>query len=425
MPTKDHPYDLLIEKGHSEVNDTIVEFLSKRITGKFLDVGCNVGQLLELLPSGTGIDASSFVVEVAQSRGLNVIHGFAEDLPFKDHEFETVVLSSVLEQSPDWRKALREAIRVGRRVIGCTPYPGKSQWGVFGTNPWIKSIISPEDLGGARIEPLNDYLYYFEITKLDLPQQNTLKLLLGGVMLGDTFHCIPLINSLLSKGYDRIVWMAGSYMQPAVEFLQHFYPIDLIIRQEASIPDNIFSRINFKKNNLEEFEQLDAPGKFFGEYETFDWICSQPRARDLDLSLHNLHLLNLSPEDSIVVHPQTVHSWKGIEAVAQVDYSQFGLQVYTVGSPTEILIPNSIDFRGKPFFEVAQKIKASRVTIGIHSAISCLAFYLEHPAIACHPWYEETPSGFLTFSHFNPLMTDVVSPTIEKLTEVIKKKLGL
>jgi SAM-dependent methyltransferase len=153
-------YNVVIEKGHTSVNDAIIKFIGAQITGRYLDVGCNTGYLLETVPGGFGIDASPIMVDLAMEKGLPVRLANAEKLPFKDKEFDTVVLSCVLEQTEDWKQALNEAKRVGKRVIGINPYPG-STWGkIWG---WVKSIIPPEEIEGALIMPFDRERYYFEV----------------------------------------------------------------------------------------------------------------------------------------------------------------------------------------------------------------------------------------------------------------------
>lgn len=73
-----------------------------------LEVGCNVGnQLLTLQSQGYthlyGIELQSYAYEQAKARtkGINVLNGYADNLPFKDGFFEMVFTSSVLIHIPD------------------------------------------------------------------------------------------------------------------------------------------------------------------------------------------------------------------------------------------------------------------------------------------------------------------------------------
>lgn len=163
--TIDNGYNVYIGRGRSKTNDEIFDFLKTRITGKYLDIGCNTGTLLREVENGTGIDASPLMVEKAVTSGLKVFLADAQELPFKDKEFDTTVLSCVLEQCSDPYKALSEAIRISSKVIGVSPYPNKSQWGIVGGSKWVKSVIDPKYLKEkykAKIEPVNDTHYYFE-----------------------------------------------------------------------------------------------------------------------------------------------------------------------------------------------------------------------------------------------------------------------
>lgn len=152
-------YSTIIERGHHPINDRIIDFLKPKIQGRWLDIGCNAGWLLSEVPFGTGIDASIKMVELAKLKGLRVFHGSADALPFNDGEFDTVVMSCVLEQCKDWKKAFKESKRVGYVIIGINPYPG-SRWGVIGG--CVKSIIPPDEMEDTYIERFDDERYYFE-----------------------------------------------------------------------------------------------------------------------------------------------------------------------------------------------------------------------------------------------------------------------
>ena len=159
-------YNVIIEQGRSKDNDEIIEFLIPKCTGYTLDIGANAGYLISKLPNAIGVDNSPIVVDKAKELGRNVIL-VKDKLPFEDKTFDTVVLSCVLEQCEDWESVLREAIRVCKgKVIGITPYEGKSVWGYVGGTVWVKSVIKPSELEfnyNAEIEDFSNTHYYFEI----------------------------------------------------------------------------------------------------------------------------------------------------------------------------------------------------------------------------------------------------------------------
>jgi SAM-dependent methyltransferase len=153
-------------EGPSAKHDQRIAFMITKLNelgGTVLDVGCNTGEFLTRLGRGQGVDASIQMVQIAQSRGRPIVHGWAESLPFADKSFDNVILMSILEQTKDWRVALAECRRVGKRVIGLTPYPG-TPWGIPG-HGWVKSAIAREEIHalGGKTEDCNAEVYYFEI----------------------------------------------------------------------------------------------------------------------------------------------------------------------------------------------------------------------------------------------------------------------
>lgn len=76
---------------------------------KILEVGCNIGNQLILLQrlgfkNLYGIELQDYAIEKAKDRtkGINIIQGDAEDIPFKDEYFDMVFTSGVLIHiSPD------------------------------------------------------------------------------------------------------------------------------------------------------------------------------------------------------------------------------------------------------------------------------------------------------------------------------------
>lgn len=96
-----------------------------------LDVGCNSGEFLKRLLAGRknvtvkGIDISEDAVKIAREKGLDVIQGDAEALPFPDASFDYVVLMEVLVHVHDPRKMLAEIRRVlkpGGVLLGSCPH---------------------------------------------------------------------------------------------------------------------------------------------------------------------------------------------------------------------------------------------------------------------------------------------------------------
>jgi len=85
-----------------------------------LDVGCGMGQWLQLLGARgallSGIDISTRAVEICRSHvsGADIRQGSAESLPWADATFDLVTCLGSLEHFAEKSGALAEMVRVGR-----------------------------------------------------------------------------------------------------------------------------------------------------------------------------------------------------------------------------------------------------------------------------------------------------------------------
>jgi len=89
---------------------------------KGLEIGVGSGRFAEPLGIQFGIDPSQKMVEIAVKRGIKAIVGEGENLPFKDEEFDYVLLMVTLCFLDDPEKVIKEARRVikndGLIIIG-------------------------------------------------------------------------------------------------------------------------------------------------------------------------------------------------------------------------------------------------------------------------------------------------------------------
>ena len=97
----------------------IIKKLSLNKSDKLLDVGCGSGKLLSELvrktgAAATGLDFSERQIEIAMRTfpDIKCVIGAAESLPMADHSFSKVLCYSVFHYVLEWKKAVREFLRV-------------------------------------------------------------------------------------------------------------------------------------------------------------------------------------------------------------------------------------------------------------------------------------------------------------------------
>jgi SAM-dependent methyltransferase len=98
----------------------IKELLPKSKNG--IEVGVGSGRFAAPLGIELGLDPSREMREIAKKRGINVIEGVAESLPFPDSHFDFILMVTTICFLDDVEKAFREAYRVlklgGFLIIG-------------------------------------------------------------------------------------------------------------------------------------------------------------------------------------------------------------------------------------------------------------------------------------------------------------------
>lgn len=87
-----------------------------------IEVGLGTGRFALALGIKEGIEPAAGMREIAQVRGVEVMHAVAERLPYKDLHFDFVLMSSCVSYLQDVEEAFREAFRVlkfgGRLIVG-------------------------------------------------------------------------------------------------------------------------------------------------------------------------------------------------------------------------------------------------------------------------------------------------------------------
>uniref|UniRef100_A0A7J3XY58 Class I SAM-dependent methyltransferase n=1 Tax=Thermogladius calderae TaxID=1200300 RepID=A0A7J3XY58_9CREN len=109
-----------------------VEVASRGVPRPWLEVGVGSGRFAAPLKIDVGLDPSERLLDLSSRRGVRVVKGYAERLPFPDKTFGGVFIIITLCFLDNPLEALREAGRVlldgGRLILGFVPR--ESPWGV-------------------------------------------------------------------------------------------------------------------------------------------------------------------------------------------------------------------------------------------------------------------------------------------------------
>ncbi|MBN1273963.1 MAG: bifunctional hydroxymethylpyrimidine kinase/phosphomethylpyrimidine kinase [Candidatus Aminicenantes bacterium] len=80
--------------------------------GNAVSIGVGSGLFASKLGIKYGVEPAEQMAELARKRGIEVKIGYAEDVPYPDGKFDTVLLSTVLSYAKDPQKAVNEAYRI-------------------------------------------------------------------------------------------------------------------------------------------------------------------------------------------------------------------------------------------------------------------------------------------------------------------------
>jgi ubiquinone/menaquinone biosynthesis C-methylase UbiE len=110
--------------GHESVYQAEVAALRKfvPITGMSIEVGVGTGRFAVPLGVEFGLDPSRTMLQVARRRGLRVCQAVGEQMPFRDRQFDLVLLVTVIcfvDDVPTLFRELRRVLKTdGQLIIG-------------------------------------------------------------------------------------------------------------------------------------------------------------------------------------------------------------------------------------------------------------------------------------------------------------------
>lgn len=90
----------------------LYRLLVRQLSGRVLDVGCGIGEFLQMYPDSCGIDTNRYCVGHCRQRGLRCSLGSASRIPFPKDIFDGVITLHVLEHLTQPEKAISEMRRV-------------------------------------------------------------------------------------------------------------------------------------------------------------------------------------------------------------------------------------------------------------------------------------------------------------------------
>lgn len=119
--------------------------LLKHFSGRVLDIGCGIGDVLRLYPDSIGVDADPGCVSFCRSQGLPCVLASADTLPFGDDSFDGVLLNNVLEHIERPEAVFGEVRRVLKQGgVLVLELPGKKGYAYDPTHVryWDRAAVS-------------------------------------------------------------------------------------------------------------------------------------------------------------------------------------------------------------------------------------------------------------------------------------------
>jgi SAM-dependent methyltransferase len=165
-------YDKPFGKSAFNLEKACIASLCKNLRQPFLEIGVGTGRFAEALKIKYGIDSSVGVLRFAKKRGITVIRGKGEKLPFPSKSFGAVFIIVTLCFVDEPIKVLEEASRVlrddGCIILGL----------ILRESPWASFYIGKGAVGNvfykvARFYSLNELETMLQKTNLRIAETSS------------------------------------------------------------------------------------------------------------------------------------------------------------------------------------------------------------------------------------------------------------
>lgn len=131
--------------GHWRTKKVILDLI-KGSQGKLLDLGCGDGVFLKELGRGVGLDISKTRLKRAKKHSNKLVEGDAQQLPFKNKSFDTILCTALIEHLPNQEECLKEMRRTLKddgKVVLSIPIAGLYR--LILARLGIKLYLNPEE----------------------------------------------------------------------------------------------------------------------------------------------------------------------------------------------------------------------------------------------------------------------------------------
>jgi ubiquinone/menaquinone biosynthesis C-methylase UbiE len=165
-------YDKPFGKSAFNLEKACIASLCKNLKHPFLEIGVGTGRFAEALKIEHGIDSSAGVLSLAKKRGITVIGGRGEKLPFPDKCFGTIFIIVTLCFVDEPIKVLKEASRVlkddGYIILGL----------ILKESPWANFYMRKGSSGNifykvAKFYSLNELETMLQQTNLKITETSS------------------------------------------------------------------------------------------------------------------------------------------------------------------------------------------------------------------------------------------------------------